>query len=126
VCAERQKVCPGIEPVVVKRALSREAAAIVPPVRAQRLIAAGAERAVHRLQAGEITAPDFASPFAFEIELRTPLSDDARTAMDERFPEFRVVDDHTVAFEHAEMAIAYRMAAITQFIARQPHAVRSY
>jgi D-amino peptidase len=126
VCAELQKVCPGIEPAIVKRALSREAAAIVPPARAQRLIAAAAERAVTRLHAGEITAPDFVSPFAFEVELRSPLSDDARTAIGQRFPEFRIVDDHTVAFRHAEMAIAYRMAAITQFLARQPHDIRSY
>jgi D-amino peptidase len=126
VCAELQKVCPGIEPAIVKRALSREAAAIVPPVRAQGIIAAAAERAVTRLRAGEITAPDFVSPFEFEIELRAPLSDDARTTLRKRFPEFRVLDDHTVAFEHAEMAIAYRMAAITQFLARQPHDIRSY
>ena len=126
VCAEMQKVCPGIEPVVVKRALSREAAAVIPPPRAQRLIAAGAERAVRRLRAGEVSAPDFVSPFAFEIELKAPLSDEARDAIAQRFPEFRVVGDHTVAFEHAEMAIAYRMAAITQFLARQPRDVRSY
>jgi D-amino peptidase len=126
VCAELQKVCPGIEPAIVKRALSREAAAIVPPARAQRMIAAAAERAVVRLRAGEIIAPDFVSPFAFEVELRSPLSDDARTTMEQRFPEFRILDDHTVAFEHAEMAIAYRMAAITQFLARRPHDIRSY
>jgi D-amino peptidase len=126
VCAEMQKVCPGIETATVKRALSREAAAIIPPVRAQRIIAAAAQRAVERLRAGEITAPDFTTPFAFEIEMRKPLSDDARSVIGERFPEFRLLDDRTVAFEHAEMAIAYRMAAITQFLARQPHDIRSY
>jgi D-amino peptidase len=124
--AEMQKVCPGIETATVKRALSREAAAIVPPARAQRIIEAAAERAVQRLRAGEITAPDFTSPFPFEIELRAPLSDDAKATLAQRFPEFRVVDDHTVAFEHAEMSVAYRMAAITQFLARQPHDIRSY
>src|SRR4051812_11161160 len=126
VCAEMQKVCPGIETAVVKRSLSREAAAIVPPLRAQQIIRAAAERAIERLRDGEITAPDFASPCAFEIELRAPLSDEARVAFEQRFREFRIVDDHTVAFEHAEMAVAYRMAAITQFIARQPEIVRSY
>ena len=81
---------------------------------------------MERLQAGEITAPDFTTPFAFEVELRAPLSGDARSVIGERFPEFRIVDERTVAFEHAEMAIAYRMAAITQFLARQPHDIRSY
>jgi D-amino peptidase len=126
ICAEMQKVAPGIEPAVVKRALSRTAAAIIPPVRAQRLIAGAAQRAVERLRAGEISAPDFTPPFSFEIELRTPLSDDARTVIGERFPEFSVVDERIVAFEHTEMAVAYRMAAITQFLARQPHDIRSY
>jgi D-amino peptidase len=126
VCAELQKVCPGIETAVVKRALSREAAAIVPPRRAQTIIAAAAQRAIERLRAGEISAPDFSSPFEFEVQLRTPLSDDARGTITQRFPEFRIVDDHTVAFQHAEMAMAYRMAAITQFLARQPHDVRAY
>ena len=124
--AEMQKMCPGIETATVKRALSREAAAIVPPRRAQRIIEDAAERAVNRLRAGEITAPDFVSPFPFEIELRAPLSDDAKATLAQRFPEFRVTDDHTVAFDHAEMAVAYRMAAITQFLARQPRDIRNY
>jgi hypothetical protein len=36
------------------------------------------------------------------------------------------VNDRTVAFEHTEMAVAYRMAAITQFLARQPNEIRNY
>jgi D-amino peptidase len=124
--AEMQKVCPGIEVATVKRALSRTSAAIIPPARAQGLIAAAAERAINRLRAGEIIAPDFTSPFAFEVELRKPLSSEARAVIGERFREFSILDDRTVAFEHAEMAVAYRMAAITQFLARQPHDIRSY
>src|SRR5262245_6350515 len=104
VCAEMQKVCPGIETAIVKRALSRESAVIIPPRRAHGLIAAAAQRAIERLQAGEITAPDFRSPFDFEVQLRAPLSDDARTTIGQRFPEFRVLDEHTVAFQHPEMA----------------------
>jgi D-amino peptidase len=126
ICAEMQKVAPGIETAGVKRALSRTAAAILPPARAQRIIASAAQLAIERLRAGEITAADFAPPFSFEIELRSPLSEDARAVIGDRFPEFTVTDDKTVAFEHSEMAVAYRMAAITQFLARQPHDIRSY
>jgi D-amino peptidase len=124
--AEMQKVCPGIEVATVKRALSRTSAAVIPPARAQRIIAAAAERAVGRLHAGEIVAPDFVTPFEFEVELRTALSGDARAVIAERFPEFSIVNDRTVAFEHTEMAVAYRMAAITQFLARQPNEIRNY
>ena len=69
-----EKVCPGIETAVVKRALSREAAVIIPPVRAQRLIHAAATRAVERLRAGEIDAPEAHPPFAIEVELRNPIT----------------------------------------------------
>jgi D-aminopeptidase len=111
---------------VVKRALSRTAAAIVPPVRARRIIAAAAQRAVERVSAGEIATPEFASPFAMEVELNHPLSDAAREAFTLRFPEFQLVGDRTVAFSQPDMHRAYRMAVIVQFIAGQPAAVRSY
>jgi D-amino peptidase len=124
--ADMQKLCPGIEVATVKRALSRTSAAIIPPKRAHGIIETAATRAIERLQAGEIQAPDFVSPFAFEVELRKPLSDHARSAIGQRFPEFTIVDDRTVGFQHAEMAVAYRMAAITQFLAREPDVVRSY
>jgi D-amino peptidase len=126
VAAELTRVCPGIETAVVKRALSRTAAAIVPPARARRIIAAAAQRAVERVRAGEIATPDFASPFAMEVELAHPLSDAAREAFTLRFPEFQLVGDRTVAFSQPDMHRAYRMAVIVQFIAGQPAAVRSY
>jgi D-amino peptidase len=126
VAAELTRICPGIETAVVKRALSRTAAAIVPPARARRIIAAAAQRAVERVRAGEIATPDFAAPFAMEVELAHPLSDAAREAFTLRFPEFQLVGDRTVAFSQSDMHRAYRMAVIVQFIAGQPAAVRSY
>ena len=57
-----QKLCPGIETAPVKRALSREAAVIIPPVRAQRLIHAAATRAVERVRSGTIDAPEAHPP----------------------------------------------------------------
>lgn len=126
VAAEMTRVCPGIETAVVKRALSRTAAAIVPPVRARRIIAAAAQRAVERVRAGEIAVPEFDSPFAMEVELGSALTDAAREAFTLRFPEFELVGDRTVAFSQADMQRAFRMAAIVQFIASQPAVVRSY
>jgi D-amino peptidase len=126
VAAELTRICPGVETAVVKRALSRTAGAITPPARAQRIIAAAAQRAVERVRAGEIAVPDFASPFEMEVELSHPLSDAAREAFTLRFPEFQLVGDRTVAFSQPDMHRAYRMAVIVQFIAGQPASVRSY
>jgi D-amino peptidase len=126
VAAELSRVCPGIETAVVKRALSRTAGSIIPPARARRIISDAAQRAVERVRAGAIAVPEFASPFAMEVELGAPMTDAARDAFAQRFPEFRVVDERTVAFAHADMHLAYRMAVIVQFIAGQPDAVRSY
>ena len=126
VAAELSRVCPGIETAIVKRALSRTAAAIVPPARARRIIASAAQRAVERVRAGEIAPLEFATPFSMEVDLQSALSDAAREAFTLRFPEFQLVGDRTVAFLEADMHRAYRMAVIVQFIAGQPASVRSY
>jgi D-amino peptidase len=124
VCARMEKFVPGIETACVKRALSHTAGSIIPPARARSIIAAAAERAVRR--AREIAPPEYAPPYNFEIELRQPLSAEARTAFAERFPEFSIDGDRTVRFSDADMHVCYRRAAITSFIATQPQAVRSY
>lgn len=126
VTAELAKACPGIEMAVVKRAMSRTGGAIVPPARARETIAVAAAHAVERVRAGEIVAADFHPPYEMEVELRQPLPEDARRAISTRFPEFTVRDDRTVAFVHDDMAVAYRMAAIVQFLATEPDAVRAY
>ncbi len=124
VCARIEKFVPGIETACVKRALSRTAGVIVPPVRARAAITAAAERAV--LRAREIAPPEYAPPYEFEIELRRPLSDEARAAFEERFTEFTIDGDRTVRFSGDDMHTCYRRAAITSYIATQPSAVRSY
>lgn len=124
VAAEMAKVAPGIEAAIVKRAMSRTGGSIVPPVRAHEIIRGAAARAVDNVRAGRVTVPDAPAPFRFEIDLRRPISDDGRTAF-ARFPAYELVGDRTVRFEHDEMAIAYRMAAVAGPIAAgQP--VRSY
>jgi D-amino peptidase len=123
-CARMARFVPGIETTVVKHALSLTAGWIIPPRRAQAMIADGAERAIRRL--AEVALPDFAPPYEFEIELRKPLSDEAREAFATRFPEFTLTGDRTVAFADSDMHVCYRRAAITSYIADTPDAVRTY
>jgi D-aminopeptidase len=119
-----EKVTPGIETAVVKRALSRTGGWIVPPKRAAVIIADAAERAAANVRDGAVQVIDAAPPFRIEIDLRTPLTDEGRAAF-ERFPAYELVGERTVRFQHDEMAVAYRMAAITGSIAGGA-AVRSY
>jgi D-amino peptidase len=124
IAAEMSTVAPGIETAVVKQALSRTGGWIVPPARAHEIIRGAAERAARKITARELAVIDVKAPLRFEVELREPLSEEAR-AQFTRFPDFEIRGDRVVAFEHDEMAMAYRMAAITQFLARG-QAVRGY
>lgn len=126
VCAEVTALCPGVATAVVKRALSHTGAMIVPPRRAQRLIFDAATEAIERVRSGSLAAIEFAPRFDFEVELRRPLSDEARTAIGERFREFAIVGDRTLAFEHTDMKAAFRMAAISSHLANNPSGVRHY
>jgi D-amino peptidase len=125
VTAEMAKVCPGIETVVVKTALSRTGGRIIPPRRAQRLIREGARRATGRVRKGEITTIDVTPPFDVEVELREPLQPEIRTSIETHHPEFTVVGDRTFRFTSDEMAVAYRMAAVSQVLEAQGR-VRGY
>src|SRR4051794_31174409 len=124
VCARMEKFVPGIRTACVKRALSHTAGAIIPPVRARRIITKAAKRAVRR--AKELALPEYEPPYDFEIELRHPLTDEAREAFAQRFPEFTIDGDRTVQFSDSDMHLCYRRAAITSYIATQPAAVRAY
>ena len=121
-----QKLCPGIETAPIKRALSREAAVIIPPVRAQRVIQAAATRAVERVRSGAIDAPEPHPPFPLEVELREPVTGENRAIVGERFPEFTITDDRVFSFSVDDMAMGFRMAAIVQFLAADPAAIRNY
>jgi D-amino peptidase len=126
VCADVAKMCPGIATAVVKQALSHTGGVIIPPRRAQRIIFDAATSAVERVRAREVAPIEFVELFDFEIDLRKALSDEARSAIEDRFPEFAIVGDSTLAFSHKDMKMAFRMAAITSFLANTPHAVRNY
>jgi len=116
VCAEMTRVSPGIECAQVKRALSKTGGWIIPPVRAHRIIEAAAANAVRRVSAGDAEPVLDPGPFEFTIELRKPVGVDVRASIADRHPEFTMTDDRTVSFAHADMAMAYRMAAITSML----------
>jgi D-amino peptidase len=125
VASEMAEVCPGIESVVVKTALSKTGGRIIPPRRAQRLIRDGARRAIERLRKGEIPMMDVNPPFVMEVELREPLAPDIEQSIATNHPEFEIVGDRTLRFEHVEMATAYRMAAVITVLEERGR-VRSY
>lgn len=116
VASEMAKVCPDIETVVVKQAMSRTGGRIIPPRRARRLIREGARRAVERVRRHEIATIDVTPPFDVEVELREPLRDEVRSLIEADHPEFEVRGDRTLGFRHDEMAVAYRMAAAVQVL----------
>ena len=116
VCAEMARVVPGIEQACVKVALSRTGGRIIPPKRAQAIIRAAAFRAVERLQHGEIEAPPVKPPFEMEVELRKPVGEEGRAAL-ERHEGMTLVGDRTVAFASDDMHQCYRWAATVQLVA---------
>lgn len=70
VAAEVGEAIPGIETVVVKRAISRYAAESLPHAEVLRLISAGAERALKRR--AEIAPYTLAQPIKLELTFATP------------------------------------------------------
>ena len=124
IAAEMAKITPGIEPAVVKRAMSRTGGWIVPPKRAAVIITEAAARAVENVRAGTVPVIDVSPPFRMEVDLHKEFSDDARNAF-ARFPAYELVGDRTVRFQQDEMALAYRMAAVAGPIANGLN-VRSY
>ena len=66
-------VAPGAEAVIVKQALSNQAADCIPPARAVGAIQGGARRAVERAGRGEFTPwTGDAAPYEIEVALRKP------------------------------------------------------
>jgi D-amino peptidase len=126
VSAEVAGLVPGVERAVVKRALSRTGGVIVPPARAQRTIFGAASKAIEAVRAGSVAPIEFTTPFAFEVQLKRPISPEGHEAFATRFREFNVVDDHTLAFSTDDMQLAFRRAAIVGSIASKPAEVRSY
>lgn len=121
VCETVAALVPGVETVVVKRALSNTSGWIIPPKRAQTMITAAAERAAAKIQGRSIPLASLEQGYSFEIELDTPIAVEQRQTMAERHPEFVVVDDRHVRFETVTMHHGFRCAAILSYVVKLGH-----
>jgi D-amino peptidase len=111
VAAQVTAICPSAEAVVVKQALSNQAANCIPPERARDMIRAGAMRAVQRALNGELQPlPDAGGPFQFEIQLRKPITD-AMTQNLDSLREFEIVDSNMVRTTAENMDLGFRRVA---------------
>jgi D-amino peptidase len=119
VCEQLRKRCPWAEAVQVKRALSNQAADVIPPRRARELVRAGAEAAVARAAKGEL--PPYTSepaPYAIEVELREPVGDDMRANLD-TLPEFAIVSPTTIRTTADDMDQGFRRIAYLGYAERR-------
>ena len=108
---ELRKRCPWAEAVVVKHALSNQAADVIPPARTREPIRAAARRAVERAAAGELRPyRDEPAPYAIEVELRQPISDDMRRNLD-ALPEFEIEGDTLLRTLAPDMDQGFRRIA---------------
>jgi D-amino peptidase len=109
------KRAPWIERVVVKQALSRVAGDVIPPARAREAIRDGAERAVERAIAGELSpCTDEGAPYSIEVELREALSDGLRGNL-AGMPEFAIEGDRIVRTLADDMDLGFRRIAYLSF-----------
>jgi D-amino peptidase len=96
---------PWAERIVVKLAHGTSAAASVHPLRARDLVRAGAERAVRRAGAAELSVLDVGRPVVIEVDHRRGLEADFAAVQ----PGAERVGDRTVAYRSDDPVIAYRM-----------------
>lgn len=110
---EARALVPGIEAVVVKRALGRFAAESLTHEEACARIREAAERAVRR--AGEIPPLRVPGPLELELAFQTPSAADGAETM----PGARRLDELTVAFTAADALEAFRAFRTLQALAAQ-------
>ena len=55
-----------------------------------------------------------------------PVTAEHQAMVGQRFPEFTITDDRVFSFSVDDMAMGFRMAAIVQFLAADPAAIRNY
>lgn len=109
---------PWVETVEVKRALSNVAGDVIPPLRAQQLIRAGAQRAVERARRGELSVyRGEPTPYVIEVEMRQPLPSEMRDNL-ARLPEFEIADERTVRTSADNMDLGFRRIAYLGYATR--------
>ena len=104
-------ICPEAECVVVKEALSNQAARCIPPPRGQTLIREGAERAVRRALAGALKPLVIRdAPYVFDVDLRTPVSAVMRKNVEAQ-PDFEIISDGRIRVIAPDMDLGFRRVA---------------
>jgi D-amino peptidase len=99
---EAQKELPGIEGVIVKEALGRQAARSLHPVEACRRIEKGAYNAVKNLSRRPVVKPK--GPFALEID----WANSAMADLCEQLPDIRR-SGRTTSYQSSDYLTCYRM-----------------
>lgn len=102
--------CPAAETVIVKRALANQSADCIPPVRARRLIAAGAARTVGRAIRGELPICETGGPYEFEVEMREPIGGAMRENL-APLAGFEILNDRIVRVVAPDMDLGFRRVA---------------
>ncbi len=111
VAEQVRAICPQVECVVVKQALSNQAANCIPPVRGRGMISAGAERAVKRAMAGDLRPLDCRdTPYVFDVDLRKPVSAAMRKNVEAQ-RDFQIVSDGRIRITAADMDLGFRRVA---------------
>ena len=77
------------------------------------------------LAAGGVPCIDTQPPYRFEIDVASPVTDEVAMMIGDHHPEFELRGGRTFAFEHDEMAVAFRMALIVGTLAERGR-VRHY
>jgi D-amino peptidase len=112
-------ICPWAERVIVKQAFANQSANCIAPARARELIRAGAERAVRRARAGELSAyRDRSPPYEFEVDLREPMNDAMRANLLSLSSAFEIVDERCVRVHAPNMDIGFRRVAYLGYAGR--------
>ena len=104
-------ICPQVECVVVKQALSNQSANCIPPARGRSMISAGAERAVKRAMSGELRAVAFNdAPYVFDIDLRKPMTTAMRKNVEAQL-DFQIISDGRIRISAPDMDLGFRRVA---------------
>jgi D-amino peptidase len=103
--------CPWAVTVIIKEALGNQSGNCIPPVRARKMIQAGAESAVKRAFAGALQPyNEISGPYEFEVELRQPMGEamlENLTSLD----EFEIVSAQLVRVSALDMDLGFRRVA---------------
>ncbi len=102
---------PDAECVIVKEALSNQAADCIPPARARDLISAGAKRTVRRAHSGAFKPYSAVpAPYVFDVELKSAMNDAMRKNLEVQ-KDFEIVNDGHVRVIAANMDLGFRRVA---------------